>query len=227
MAKRLTEKQKDEMTKSFIKGKTIDFLSKKFECTNPTIIRNLKKNLGELNYYELVKKNKFSEEIPNKIRPDNISGVNVKLNIETEENIFSNTKESKDKSFNIETDSKQTFFEIPPLNIEIENVPRQELSSVPISDINFPKIVYMIVDKKIELEVKYLKDYPEWDFLPASDLERKSIEIFSDLKIAKRYCSKEQKVIKVPNTRVFQITAPFLKSRGISRIVSNDKLIAL
>ena len=227
MAKRLTEKQKDEITKSFIQGKTIEFLSKKLECTNITIIRNLKKNLGELNYYELVKKNKLSEGKPNKISQNNISSLNVELNIKTEQNICSNTKESKDKSFNTESDSKQTFFEIPPLNIEIENVPRQELSSVPISDINFPKVAYMIVDKKIELEVKYLKDYPEWEFLPASDLERKSIEIFSDLKIAKRYCSKDQKVIKIPNTRVFEITAPFLKSRGISRIVSNDKLIAL
>ena len=98
---------------------------------------------------------------------------------------------------------------------------------VPITDIDFPKIVYMVVDKKIELEVKHLKDYPEWEFLPASDLDRKSIEIFFDIKIAKRYCSKEQKVIKVPNTKVFKIAAPFLKSRGISRIVSSDKLIAL
>ena len=85
----------------------------------------------------------------------------------------------------------------------------------------------MIVDKKIELEVKFLKDYPEWQFLPASDLDRKTIQIFFDLKIAKRSCPKEKKVIKVPNTKVFQIAAPYLISRGISRIVTSDKLIAL
>ena len=85
----------------------------------------------------------------------------------------------------------------------------------------------MVVDKKIELEVKYLKDYPEWQFLPASDLDRKTIQIFFDLKIAKRNCSKEKKVIKIPNTKVFQIAAPYLISRGISRIVASDKLIAL
>ena len=120
-----------------------------------------------------------------------------------------------------------TFFEIPPLDLEIENLPRKELSSIPISDVDFPKIVYMVVDKKIELEVKYLKDYPEWQFLPTSDLDRKTIQIFFDLKIAKRNCSKEKKVIKVPNSKVFQIAAPYLISRGISRIVTSDKLIAL
>ena len=85
----------------------------------------------------------------------------------------------------------------------------------------------MIVDKNIELEIKLLKDYPEWEFLPNEDLERKTIEIYYDLKIAKRACSKEQKVIKVPNTDVFRIVSPILISRGISRIVSAEKLIAI
>ena len=85
----------------------------------------------------------------------------------------------------------------------------------------------MIVDKKIELEIKYLKDYPNWEFLSRDELDRKTIEIFTELKHAKSICSKDQKVIKVPNTEVFQLVAPLLLSRGISRIISEDKLIAL
>ena len=85
----------------------------------------------------------------------------------------------------------------------------------------------MVVDKKIELVIKLLKDYPEWQFLSQDELKRKTIEIFYDLKNAKRFCNKEQKVIKVPNTEVFKIVAPILLSKGISRIVSSEKLIAL
>ena len=85
----------------------------------------------------------------------------------------------------------------------------------------------MIVDKKIELETKLLGDYPEWEFLPEDDLNRKTIEVFYDIKVTKRLCNKEQKVIKVPNTDVFKIAATSLLSKGISRIVSADKLIAL
>ncbi len=36
----------------------------------------------------------------------------------------------------------------------------------------------MVVDKKIELEVKYLKDYPNWQYLSNEELNRKTIEIF-------------------------------------------------
>ena len=76
-------------------------------------------------------------------------------------------------------------------------------------------------------KVKYLKDYPDWQFLSQDELNRKTIEIHEDIKKAKRCCNKEQKVIKVPNTNVFKIVAPILVSRGISRIVNADKLIAL
>ena len=85
----------------------------------------------------------------------------------------------------------------------------------------------MVVNKNIELEIKLLKDYPEWEFLPNEDLKRKTIEIYCDLKLAERACSKEHKVIKVPNTDVFRIASPILVSRGITRIVSTENLIAL
>ena len=113
------------------------------------------------------------------------------------------------------------------MDCEIQETPQKDLSSIPISDIDFPNVVYMIVDKKIELETKYLKDYPEWGFLSQDELRRKTIQIFYNLKIAKRFCSNDQKVIKVPNTNVFKVVAPILRSKGISRIVSDDKLLAL
>ena len=120
-----------------------------------------------------------------------------------------------------------SFFEIAPIDYEMDNSSRKELSSVPLSEVDFPKVVYMIVSKNIELEIKFLKDFPNWQFLPEEDLKRKAIEIYFDSKSAKQACSKEQKVIKVPNTEVFRIVSPILISRGISRIVSAEKLIAL
>ena len=214
MAKRLTEKQKKEIIKSFTSGKTVDFLSEEFSCTKSTVIRNLKSNLGELVYKEFIDKYKKAQENTtnnsNETKKDNSE---IKLSIENSE----------------ETNSFQDspFMEIIPLDYQIEYSTRKEFSSIPISDFDFPQSVYMIVDKKIELEIKLLKDFPNWDFLPIKDLNRKTIEIYSDLKIAKRFCNKEQKVIKVPNTDVFRIVSPLLISRGISRIVSSDKLIAL
>ena len=121
----------------------------------------------------------------------------------------------------------QSFLELVPLDHSIDDAPQKDLASISITEIDFPKIVYMIVDKKIELEIKLLKDFPEWEFLPQDDLKRKTIEIFFDLNLAKRSCNKEQKVLKVPKTDVFRIAAPILIEKGISRIVCAENLIAL
>ena len=56
LPKRLTAKQKEEIVMSFKSGTDIDALSQKYSCTNSTIIRNLKKNLGELKFKELFNK---------------------------------------------------------------------------------------------------------------------------------------------------------------------------
>ena len=226
MAKRLTEKQKSEIAEYFKNGKTIEALSEVFNCSILTISRNLKKNLGEKIYKEFLKKNKNIDKLNNLLEKDKKKKNDFELakkfskNESTEEQTF--YADQSDNNF-----SRTEFVEISPLNFEIENVPRKELSSIPIQEIDFPKTVYMIVHKNIELEIKLLKDYPEWQFLPNEDLDRKTIEIYLDLKLAKQACSKEQKVIKVPNTDVFRIVSPILISRGISRIVSDEKLIAL
>ncbi len=225
MAKRLSFNQKEQLVNSFREGKTIETLSKEFCCTTVTIVRNLKKNLGEREYKELIKNKKKSGEL----HPiDNKNGKKYTSEFRSISNINNSLKS------NIETENQDDnnfqsteFIEIAPLNYEIENTSRKELSSVPIEEIEFPSILYMVVNKNIELEVKLLKDYPNWEFLPDVDLQRKTIEIYLDLKTAKGVCSKEQKVIKVPNTDVFRIVSPILISRGISRIVYSEKLIAL
>ena len=227
MAKRLTEKQKSEIAEYFKNGKTIEALSEDFNCTTLTITRNLKKKLGELMYKELVVINKNADELNTLLEKDKKKKNDFELSKKISKNEFSDdlildANQSENNIF-----SRNEFIEISPLNFEIDNVPRKEFSSIPIQEIDFPKTVYMIVDKNIELEIKLLKDYPEWEFLPNEDLQRKTIEIYCDLKLAKRACSKEQKVIKVPNSDVFRIVSPILISRGISRIVSAEKLIAL
>ena len=226
MAKRLTEKQIEEISFGFTEGKTIKILSEKYNVSKLTIIRNLKKNLGELRYIELLNKD-VSSKRNNKDDFNNKKLAISEENLEKSDINFYEAKLPHQSPIEDKVCNGTTFVEITPLDFEIENSPRKELASVPISDVKFPNIVYMIVDLQIELEIKTLKDYPEWQFLPINDLNRKTIEIFFDLKIAKRFCTNEQKVIKVPNPDVFKIVSPILISRGISRIVSSDKLIAL
>ena len=213
MPKKVSEKEKEEMVNGFLNGKTILELSEILNCSKTTISRHLKKHIGE---------NKFKDL--NKVNGQKIQ---LEINKEAISDDFSQENRIKQKSNFENTSLNETFMEIAPLNYEIDSASQKDLSSVPICDVEFPNIVYMIVDEKIELEIKYLQEYANWQFLSEEELKRKTIEIYLDLKIAKRNCKKQQKVIKVPNTDVFKIVAPILIKSGISRIVSQDKLIAL
>ncbi len=216
MAKRLSEEQVETIKNSFFSGISIEELSEKYNCSKLTITRNLKKKIGDLKYKEIHNINK-----------------NLKNPSKKDKSLKDNTRNQYSKKIDTQISQNNTelnqaaFIEIAPINFEIELSKQKDLSSIPLKSIDFPEVVYLIVDKKIELEIKFLNEYTEWQFLSKEDLERKTIEIFSDLKSAKRNTNNNQKVIKVPNPNVLKIVAPILKSKGITRIINEDKLISL
>ena len=224
MAKRLTEKQKEEIKINFLDNQSVEFLSEKFNCTKTTIIRNLKKSLGEIKYKEILNKLNETFHFKDEKLLENDNEPIYEKNII---NKLDNSSISVGRSNQDKINPFESFIEITPLEHDFEVVSQKDISSIPLSEIKLPNMVFLIVKKEIELETKYLKDYPEWQFLPQNDLKRKTIEIHFDLKTAKRICNKDQKVIKVPNTDVFRIVAPILISRGISRIVTAENLISI
>ena len=126
MARRLSEKDKNDIIDSFTEGKTIGKLADEFGCTKLTIIRNLKKNIGERKYKELLIHSKKYDQ---------------SIEIQNTHNIGNNSSE--------QISTINPFLEIIPLNCDIENTSQKDLSSVQISEVVFPKLVFMVVDKKI------------------------------------------------------------------------------
>ena len=132
------------MVESFTKGQTIDELAKNFNCTKLTISRNLKKSLGEKKYKELISDNKsFYKKEKN---------IFLMKEIQTKKKFHNEKLPSKVvNNSNLVNDfvTDESFLEITPLDFDIDNNSQKDLSSVPLLDIDLPKIVYMIVDKKL------------------------------------------------------------------------------
>ena len=232
MSRKVSESQKKEIVRMFDNGTNIKEISKELNFTIQTITRQLKLLLGKDLYLE--KKNTFTEKCESKelknitIDKNKDSDINISKRVEffSGNNINNNEKLAVD-NIGERFSSDPLFVELTPINHNFDEESRKEISTTPLKSFDFPAIVYMIIAKETELETKLLKEYPDWQFLPKEDLDRESIELFLDIKKAKRICKKEQKVLKVPNTDVFKIVAPILLSRGISRIVLHDTLISL
>ena len=212
MPKRVSIQLKQDFVSSFIKGKSIEEISNLYNFSSQTIIKNLKSSLGEVEF----KKTKLNNQ--------KINNLNKKDS--NRKNFNSSIKDLNHKS-NYEELDNNSFIEILPILTDVNFKDQKEISSKPILNYKFPSTVYMLINKTIELEIKTLKDYPEWSFLPEKDLNRMCLEIFDDHNYAKKLCSKNQKLIKIPNPNVFSIASDLLKSKGITRIIFNKLLLAL
>jgi len=210
LPKKVSDSEKEKIVESFLKGSNVREISEEYNFSQITINKQLKLILG-INKFDKIKElNSKKNKNTSKIKSFNYD----------QEKTLNQGKESLDQT-------EETFFELVPILDGIELEKQKDLSSQPLKDSTLPQVVYILVDKKIELIPKLLGDYPQWRFLPEEDLIRKTIEIFSDIKNAKRDCKKDEKVIKVPNPNIFNLVAPILITKGITRIIIDDNLISL
>ena len=128
----------------------------------------------------------------------------------------------------INQNSDNTFQEIIPLISSLDLDQNHKQSNFEILKYeNLPESVYMIVDKKVELELQPISELPEWSFLPENELQRNAILLFNNQRSAKRLCSRNQRVIKIPNTRIFKLSKSYLIAKGITRLILEDSIIGL
>ena len=212
MPKRVSIQLKQDFVSSFLRGTSIEEISNLYKFSSQTIIKNLKSSLGEVEF----KKTKLNNQ---KINNLNKTDSNRK--------IFNPSINDLNHKSNYEELDNNSFIEILPILTDVNFKDQKEITSRPILNYKFPCTVYMLINKTIELEIKTLRDYPEWSFLPEKDLNRMCLEIFDDHNYAKKLCSKNQKLIKIPNPNVFSIASDLLKSKGITRIIFNKLLLAL
>ena len=123
--------------------------------------------------------------------------------------------------------SVETFTELAPLAGSGDLSGRHRTEALAFSAGVLPASVYMLVDKVVELDARPLREFPELGLLDETELERKGLCLFNSPRAAKRQCSRNQRVIKVPDTGVFARTSSYLLARGISRLVMEGQLIAL
>ena len=144
---------------------------------------------------------------------------------------YSTYESQRDENYDMNKDNQEfenNFEEIAPLVSDFDfNIEKQKEDFEIHNYDSLPKSVYMIVDKKVELASQLISELPEWSFLPENELSRNAILLFTNQRSAKRTCLKTQRVIKVPNTNVFNISKSYLISKGITRLIVEDLIIAL
>jgi hypothetical protein len=232
-ATRLTDSQKIEIVARYRAGEGSAELAEAYGCSTNTVSRVVKAGLEPAEYEQL----KQQRNRPLKISPELVSPELVAPEPELPEPAGDDDDpavlaiddaddfgdDANDLDF-ADDDLADQFVAVPLLLVDHVGEPAL---CQPLADAPLPASVYMLVDKTVELQAKPLKDFPELGQLPAGEEERQALMVFANPRQAKRHCGRTQRVIKVPDTRILERTAPYLIAQGISRVVMEGSLYSL
>ena len=244
VSRRLTKTQKAEILEAYRAGDNTNLLAEKYNCTSNTINRTVKTLLSDSEYILLKKKR---SKISNK-KEKFVANATIKErkeDLEHEDSLISFEEKVKEQDLSVKVNPKSyypedeknsslapedsdNFEEIVPLIASFDfDLEKQRSDFKLLNYESLPESVYMIVDKKVELDLQPISDLPEWSFLPENELQRKAILLYANQRSAKRICSRNQRVIKIPNTSIFKLSKSYLISKGITRLILEDSIISL
>jgi hypothetical protein len=102
------------------------------------------------------------------------------------------------------------------------------LQVTPLSQATLPRTCYIAIDKFAEPVVRPLKDFAELGQIPAEEIQQRTLPVFDNHRIAKRFSNQRtQRVIKIPDSRVFQKTIAHMRSKGITRLLVDGNIYSL
>ena len=237
---RLNDSHKQEIVERYRAGDTSARIAAAYGCSTNTVSRTVRSLLSPEEYAELkaqrsAKSSGLGSSVPEietdeVSRPENPqtsledSGIEVPSSSEEGED-FGSADLNDNETFN--TDDENVFHEIAVLPVDLPQVTTQQVICRPFASELLPDSVYMLVDKTVELDPRPLSEFPELGLSDPSEQQRQALCLFASPRAAKRQCGRNQRVIKVPHTQVFEQTTSYLLARGITHLVVEGSLFAL
>ncbi len=98
---------------------------------------------------------------------------------------------------------------------------------LPLSQALIPKTCYLVVDRAAELVVKPLKDFADLGLIPTEEVQERTLPVFDNHRVARRFSNRTQRVIKVPDGKMLQKVGDHLKAKGITRLLIDGQVYSL
>jgi transposase-like protein len=102
-----------------------------------------------------------------------------------------------------------------------------QIQVLPLSEASLPKICYLVVDRAAELITRPLKAFGELGQIPAAEIREKTLAVFDNHRVARRFATRNQRVFKIPDGSMLQKTAPYLLAKGITRLLIDGQVYSL
>ncbi|WP_017652169.1 hypothetical protein [Fortiea contorta] len=132
----------------------------------------------------------------------------------------------EDEDFDDEDFDDEDFEESTPL-VTRRRPGEASVQVLPLSAAHFPKTCYLVIDRASELITRPLKDFGDLGQIPSLETQQKTLPVFDNHRVAKRFSTKRDRVIKVPDSKMLQKARTHLQAKGITRLLIDGQVYSL
>lgn len=98
---------------------------------------------------------------------------------------------------------------------------------LPLSSAQLPKTCYLVIDRSSELITRPLRDFGDLGQIPNLETQQRTLPVFDNHRVAKRFSTKRDRVIKVPDSKMLHKARTHLQAKGITRLLIDGQVYSL
>ena len=98
---------------------------------------------------------------------------------------------------------------------------------LPLSAASLPRTCYIVIDRSAELITRPLEEFGDLGEIPNLENQQRTLPIFDNHRIAKRFSTKRDRVIKVPDSKMLHKARYHLQAKGITRLLIDGQVYSL
>lgn len=102
-----------------------------------------------------------------------------------------------------------------------------QLRILPFEEALLPKTCYIVVDRTAELIARPLKEFGDLGQIPPEEIQEKTLPVFDNHRVARRFANRSQRVTKVPDGKMLQRVKEYIQAKGITRILVDGQVYSL
>jgi len=111
-----------------------------------------------------------------------------------------------------------------PYTLSVQPSFPTKVQVLPLSEAVIPKICYLVVDRSTELVTPPLMAFGELGQIPAEESQEKTLPVFDNHRVAKRFSARNQRILKIPDGKMLKQTSSYLQAKGISRLLIDGQV---
>jgi transposase-like protein len=104
--------------------------------------------------------------------------------------------------------------------------PNLTIAILPLVEADLPSTCYIVIDRAAEIVTRPLQDFKDLGKIPTHELMSRTVPVFDNHRIARRFSNHTQRVVKFPSELIYS-THSRLAKRGITRMLFDGQVFSL